>query len=500
MKQTGTILTAQLLILLCFAPIQLSARESRVELGGTQGWEDRLVSAANLELAPGRRDMQQLVLRQGGYLVGPHTELYVDFDTVGFRDAARNYTVAGREERTEAHGYRGAAAVFRGSQDGLRLQSSRVGMFSPGAVWDDFTMEFYLYPASLSEREQILHWQGSLSNGSHSVAQQLIVEVRNRRLVFRFHNMFFAPDGTPLTVEVPGRDGLIPRRWNHHMLRYDADTGLLEYLVDEVPQEILHVTSSGNESGDASRIRIGSGSSRELLLGSRFTGFMDEFRVERSFVEAPYRAALVNETGVAVSRVIDLGRSTARLSRIDAEYATPGETDIFFEYRIGENRVGMDGVEAEWAPFTPNEDMDNLPRGRYLQVRAELFADGNLDQSPSITSISPVYEAPPPPAPPVRVTAEAQDGSVRLQWSPVMDPEIEGYVVYYGTQPGRYFSGDSDLGLSPLDVGLATEIEITGLENGRLYYFAVAAYDRAGTVYETVPSREVNARPTRHAR
>jgi len=500
MRRTGTILAAQLLLILCFATVGLPARENRVELGGTHGWADRLVSAANLDLASGRRDMQQLVLRQGGYLAGPDTELYIDFDTSGFRDDTGNYTVTGREEGTESHGYRGAAAVFRGSQDGLLLHSRRAGMFSPGAVWDDFTIEFYLYPAALSDREQILHWRGSLGNGADAVAQQLIVEVRNRSLVFRFDNMFFSPDGTPLKLEVPGRDGLIPRRWNHHMLRYDADTGLLEYLVDEVPQEVLHMTSSGTESGDTARVRIGSGSSAELLVGSRFTGFMDELRVERSFVDAPSRAALVNGNGLAVSRVIDLGRSTARLSRIDAEYATPGATDIFFEYRIGENRVGMDAVDAEWARFTPNQDMESMPRGRYLQVRAELFADGDLERTPSITSISPVYESPPPPAPPVRVMAEAQDGAVRLQWSPVLDPEIEGYVVYYGTQSGRYFSGDSDLGLSPLDVGRTTDIEITGLENGRLYYFAVAAYDRAGPVYETVPSREVNARPTRHAR
>lgn len=500
MRRTGTILTVQLLFLLCFATAGLVARENRVELGGTHGWADRLISAANLDLAAGRRDMQQLVLRQGGYLAGPDTELYIDFDTNGFTDRTGNYRVAGREERTESHGYRGAAAVFRGGQEGVRLQSQAAGMFTPGAAWDDFTLEFYLYPAALSEREQILHWQGSLQTGSTAVAQQLIVEVRNRRLVFSFENMFFSPDGAPLRVDVPGRDGLIPRRWNHHMLRYDADTGLLEYLVDEVPQQVLHMTSTGTESGDTARIRIGNGSSSELLIGSRFSGFMDELRIEQDFVETPYTAALVNETGLAVSQVLDLGRSTARLSRIDAEYATPGETDIFFEYRIGENRVGMDAVDAEWAQFTPNQDMESMPRGRYLQVRAELFADGDLEQTPSITSISPVYESPPPPAPPVRLTAEANNGSVRLRWSPVMDPEIEGYVVYYGTQSGRYFSGDSDLGLSPLDVGRATEIDITGLENGRRYYFAVAAYDRAGPVYETVPSREVSARPTRHAR
>lgn len=475
------------------------ARETRVELGGSSGWENRLVRAVDLELATGRRDMQQLVLRESGYQVGPFTELSLTFDTVPFRDSAGNFAVAGVQEQTRTHGYRGSAAVFRGARDGLLLSPIRSGLLSPGAVWEDFTLEFYLYPAALNEREQILYWRGSAAINGTPLVQQMIGEVRNRRLLFRMENMFVMPDGSPVLVEVAGHDGLIPRRWNHHMLRYRADTGLLEYLVDEVPQAVLHVTAHGSESAESGRVQIGSGSSGELRLGSRFTGFLDELRLESAFVDTPQRSVLGSEGGMAVSQVIDLGRETARLSRIEAEYATPGETDIFFEYRLGDNRVGMDGVDADWQGFTPNTIMDEMPSGRYLQVRAEFFADGARSLTPSLSSLSPVYEVPPPPAPPARVVVEAQDASVRLQWSPVLDPDIQGYVVYYGTESGRYFSGDSDLGVSPIDVGRATEVEITGLRNGRLYYFAVAAYDRAGTVYETVPSRELSARPTRHA-
>ena len=88
------------------------------------------------------------------------------------------------------------------------------------------------------------------------------------------------------------------------------------------------------------------------------------------------------------------------------------------------------------------------------------------------------------------------DGSVDLQWAPAQDPDIDGYLVYYGERPGLYFGIDSELGDSPIDVGLATSVTLTGLQNGSLYYFAVSAYDASG-IGNTALSTEVAARPAK---
>ena len=55
---------------------------------------------------------------------------------------------------------------------------------------------------------------------------------------------------------------------------------------------------------------------------------------------------------------------------------------------------------------------------------------------------------------------------------------------------------------SPLDVGDHTSVRIDGLNNGTLYYFAVAAYNKPEHTLAPEPgefSREVAARPLRSA-
>jgi PKD repeat protein len=67
--------------------------------------------------------------------------------------------------------------------------------------------------------------------------------------------------------------------------------------------------------------------------------------------------------------------------------------------------------------------------------------------------------------------------SATLSWDAVDAPDLEGYVVYWGTtsinSPG--FSGYEDCQA----VGNITSFEITGLEAGQTYYVAVTAMDLA---------------------
>ena len=107
-----------------------------------------------------------------------------------------------------------------------------------------------------------------------------------------------------------------------------------------------------------------------------------------------------------------------------------------------------------------------------------------------------VYEPDLPPAPPSTVLAAPGNGSVRLAWSPVREEDVRGYLVYYGNSPGNYHGTGSDRGPSPIDVGPLTELNLGGLNNGWLYYFAVVAYDDTDPPHRSGFSREVSARPS----
>ena len=60
-------------------------------------------------------------------------------------------------------------------------------------------------------------------------------------------------------------------------------------------------------------------------------------------------------------------------------------------------------------------------------------------------------------------------GEILLEWDLDDDPNIAGYIVYWGTTSRIY--SDS------VDVGKHNDFAISGLDDGRSYYFSVTAYD-----------------------
>jgi len=55
-------------------------------------------------------------------------------------------------------------------------------------------------------------------------------------------------------------------------------------------------------------------------------------------------------------------------------------------------------------------------------------------------------------------------------------------------------------GRSPLNVGNTLSLHLTGLKNGKIYYFAVSAYEDSEPTLEGALSAEVFARPLRGRR
>jgi hypothetical protein len=75
-----------------------------------------------------------------------------------------------------------------------------------------------------------------------------------------------------------------------------------------------------------------------------------------------------------------------------------------------------------------------------------------------------------------------KNATVEVTWSvnPLQD-HVAGYLVYYGTASGKYIHVE--------DVGQNTQVNISNLQEGVTYYFAVTAYDTSWN--ESVFSEEV---------
>ena len=224
---------------------------------------------------------------------------------------------------------------------------------------------------------------------------------------------------------------------------------------------------------------------------------MDELRISRYYVENPGLSRYAGRTGVGLSRVFDLEYAGSRLEQIQATYATPANSEIYFSYHLADELLRLSAKDAGWVPFLPGVRQSFGGQGRYLQLKVELMPDGTGSQTPSISDITIIYEPDLPPTAPAFLAARAGNGTVALTWQKVNENDVRGYKVYYGREPGNYWGTGSVEGDSPVDVGMQTNLTLTGLENGRLYYFAAVSYDSAQPPHHSPFSKEASARPSR---
>jgi PKD repeat protein len=97
-------------------------------------------------------------------------------------------------------------------------------------------------------------------------------------------------------------------------------------------------------------------------------------------------------------------------------------------------------------------------------------------------------------------TIYAQAGQATLAWNPNTESTLGGYQLYYGQASGNYTAS--------IDVGKQTNYTLTGLTDGKTYYFAAKAYNIGKTVWSgfsnqvsktiatTAPAANFSASPT----
>ncbi|MDR0600510.1 MAG: hypothetical protein LBG84_10600 [Treponema sp.] len=551
---------------------ELEGLRPRGVLALSSAWTGTLAEGAEPRAAGDTRETLALYAAYRNFPVPESAlDLVLSFDEGGaalFADSAGHYRIsvnAGVQrvgDRWARYGQ--GAAVFAGTQndqrDPLVIRPGPAALFNPGRNIRDFTLEFWLYPANMENGERILSWS-AMDN------QRIFCEAARNKIRWTFQEFFSPPEfrgadrrsagmgaagpdaaGTGrrrLTVFLESRSSLVPRTWSHHMIRYNADTGLLEYLINGRIENMIHTTPSHGEGGDVYTPQVNRDGS--FILGGRFSGMIDEFRVYNRFINAPGRAALepVSRTALELpelakfprsggrieSRVLDLGETGSTVFRLEASggrfsslreagtrrmtvrniyagrgnFRFPDDSALRFFIRVGEEPYRFS--QSPWIPVIPGEPIPVGSRGRFVQVAAAFYPSGDQETSPYLEELRIVYDRNEPPYPPSLVIAQALDGAVELSWRASPDEDTLGYLVYYGTSSGVYYGQASLTGQlggardSPIDAGNRTSLRIGGLKNGTLYFFAVAAYDRVGTRAEELHpgafSREITARPLR---
>ena len=517
--------------------------EKIISLGSASSWE-LMEKRQGITEAPLIRPYPVLVLGgassilQGNQNDEVSPDLYLSFDEaepLGFGDSIGRYEISVSPELASAAApwsrAGSGAALFSGktragaSGAPLALKPGRNALFAPGSYIRNFSIEFWLYPQNLETGELVLLFTASKPDGPGGyIYQQIQCYASKNRLTWNFENFFFAPgerEKKSLSVSGPP---VLNRTWSHHLIRFDADLGLLEYLVDGRLEAIDYATSSGREGGEVYTPVIGQDC--RLELGSLFSGMMDEFRIYRGCPEKSILAKYPGQGGRAETRTLDLGSTYSRLLKIEAfggrtgvssasnaaarvrnEYAGngvlryPDHAEIKFYVRISNSPYRWN--EVPWIPFEPGTELPESFRGRYIQIASDFYPGADGESSPYLSELRVIYNAAEPPPPPSQVMAVAKNGAVELSWRASASRDVGGYMIYYGNAKGEYFGDyailESAVRASPVNVGNRTKVLIEGLNNGALYYFVVAAYNRPETS-DALPepgefSREAVSRP-----
>jgi hypothetical protein len=523
--------TLSILIVYLFSLISGSlyaVGEKTFSVGGAASWDAAGIRTGIAEAAQ-VRPFPVLVIAAGNSpgKAGNSPDLALSFNeasTDRYADSAGNYRVTASPslsavDRRWARGGTGAVlfpgAAGPAAEGPLLIEAKNPdALFAPGSNIGDFSLEFWLYPLNMENGEEVLSWISSRPKGQTKeyVFQRIRCTALKNRLQWTFLDFFSDPGRSRyISIDLLGDAPVVPKTWSHHLIRFDSATGLLEYLVNGKSEAIEYASSTGREGGEVYTPVIGEGGN--FILGSHFMGLMDEFSIHRSWVDTGETRKYALRSGRVETQVFDLGEGSSGVLKVDAfggrtsispgkinsEYRERGvfrfddNSEMQFFVRAADNPYRW--TDADWQPFTPGVDLNGDIRGRYVQLAADFYPSGDGETSPYLEELRITYRPDEAPLPPAVVTALARNGAVELSWKNSPDTDTAGYLVYYGSARGEYFGNNAILGASPIDAGKRNTLRIEGLENGTLYYFAVAAYDRP--LHSGEFSREVAARPLR---
>ena len=429
-----------------------------------------------------------------------------------FADSAGRYRVSVAPS-VEAVGARNArvgagAVLFQGrlpvgspaGTDGPLTIEPRTAaaLFAPNNGIRDFSLEFWVHPFGMENGEEILRWSASRrAAGGNLAFQNISVTAARNRFHWNFSNFFVSPDRTAsVDIALSGLTPLVPRTWSHHLIRFDAASGLIEYLVNGRTEAVAHATTTGREGGEV--FTPVAGENGRFVLGGNFSGMMDEFGIrgalapEAAMRRYPLHGGRIEtraiDMGAGNNRVLMLeasgGRATIREARAASEFRRNGtfrfsdDSEMRFFVRASDNPFRWD---SPWQPVTPGQPVPAGIVGRYAQIAVDFYPSAGGDTSPFLEEVGLVFLRDEPPMPPSRLVAVAMDGAVHLTWRHSPNPSAQGYLVFYGTAYGDFFGEGALLGASPISVGMTNSVVIEGLQNGVLYFFRVAAYSHRGT-------------------
>lgn len=470
--------------------------------GGEHGWENAQ-TVTGLEKGVGRYGNECLKLKSKSSTVEENTDLLLDFEDGKMVDKTGHYAVVSNNLYSSSEAVRGTNSAQSRRKGGLTLSGKEGSFFGTSGVTGSFVIDFWIKPSVVDNGETLVNWRSSRTRLGRIDYQFFNIGFTQNHLSITFTNIFSTVFAALEDVVLKGSSVLIPNVWSRHTILFDEESGLLEYRMNGLLEDVRYITHTGHEGGAVYPAFVGVPGSLEL--SSEYTGYIDDFKITRSFshikrelsdkrMNAMDRSRYDISGGTFISAPIEVPVGT-KIESVKAEADTPSQTVVKLYVRGGDNYFARDKESPAWQAVEEGKEI-KIGYVKYFQLAAELFPNGSGDVTPSLSEVRVNYSTVLPPLPPRTLSAKAGNGKVELKWSYSVDDNIGGYYIYYGTKSGEYLSRVALEGASPVDAEKQNSFTLSGLKNESIYYFAVAAYSALDKKIVGELSKEVFARPS----
>lgn len=469
--------------------------------GGKTGW-GQVPVRNGVTIGKGRFGFESLELESNASQVMENTDCLINFEDGAVYDHAGHYQVVKNSTFASKKANIGKGSVMSRGRGGIELKGDDTSFFGYEGPAGSFVIDFWINPSTVENGETILSWRSSKSIAGQVVYQLISTSFYKNKVLTLFSNIFEGWSENHGDVTLTSSRSIIPNKWSHHVIYFEDETGILEYRIDGVLEDIKFLTDTGHEGGSVYPAVMGVGAN--LHICPSYTGLIDDFMILRSYanlnLEEKAENSLISApehyrpTGGHFESIPVLVKEGTIINRVKAEVSEPSQTDVKLFVRAGDNYFNWTSDYPEWFPVKNGEQIQGLS-GMYFQVAGELYPDGGAASTPSVTQIDVEYTELPEPLPPYKVHVEKGDGKVTLTWSYSVDDTAGGYYIYYGNRPGEYLGRIAAEGPSPINAGNVTSYTLTGLKNGAIYYFAISTYSKLDSRICGPLSKEVFARP-----
>ncbi len=470
----------------------MSAQDSVIIIGGKEGWPQLSVSH-NIVSGKGRFGYEAKIVASNEKQADSNTDLLLNFEQDAVVDVSGKYSVISNSIRPSPKSAMGKKSGLSSGTKGLVLKGSPSSIFGSSGYKGSLTISFWMYPVLAESGEIIFSWRSSRNSLVYSTYQTITASVFNGKMEWRFANVFVNSDEKEKEILLTGRSTLIPNTWSHHCLVYNEDDGSMEYYINGLVEDSKYATDTLSSSPSVYRLFLGVPA--DIAVCPKFNGLIDDFAISAvSEKVSVYIDSYSRLGGRFETQPIDTGSFASVMKSLEAEVSVPEQTGAQFFVRAGDNFYEWNDSYPPWKPVKLGEKIQGIS-GRYFQAAVNLYPDGNAKSTPSVTELRLLYEQSPLPLSPYLVQAKAGDSYVEVSWAQSVEGTIGGYYVYYGERPGEYLGRSAVQGTSPIDAGKVQSIKIAGLDNGKIYYFAVSAYSVYDQRIKSSLSKEVYARP-----